>query len=340
MAATTISDLWEPQVWVQGLNERVRTDPSLIGSPVFVQNDLLDQAASGGGLTINVPGYRDLSEDAETNQGGTISLGAHGDIMNIAAIMNREKGWGVEALATAISNTPGRTQDPVANILSQLATNRRFRNQTTLMNILRGIISEGSGGALSANAVGAFDEDAVGGTPELIDSDLITDAVAVMGDLGDSLQGGILYAHSNIIAALRKLDENDFHYVSRGSLTITMFRELQIITDRRLARPGQTSGSVYDTYILAPGSFGYGAKPQGLDVIDVASLQRSMDKEKNVTGIYDRTRQIIHPDGMKWTGELSDDAGPTNAELADAANWALGVSTADRVPLVGIFTNG
>ena len=73
-----------------------------------------------------------------------------------------------------------------------------------------------------------------------------------------------------------------------------------------------------------------GEKPQKTDVVDVAALQMEQKFGLNNEIIYDRTRFVMHLNGMKWVGTPAAES-PTNAELGTIANWNLVLATANRV---------
>ena len=74
----------------------------------------------------------------------------------------------------------------------------------------------------------------------------------------------------------------------------------------------------------------------------MASLALYPNPQKNQVEIYDRSRFLIHPNGMKWNpaGGVPAGQSATNAELATAGNWTLDYTTADRVGIVSVRTNG
>ena len=114
---------------------------------------------------------------------------------------------------------------------------------------------------------------------------------------------------------------------------------MQIVRSSALSRAGTTSGTVYETYIMSPGSIAYGEKAQSNRIGDTASLIMFGDASKNQQALYDYTRFAIHPNGAKWVGTPSGES-PTNAELATAANWNLGFQTASRCGFAQILSNG
>jgi len=104
-----------------------------------------------------------------------------------------------------------------------------------------------------------------------------------------------------------------------------------VVVSNLLFRAGAASGYVFDTYIAAPGVFAWGEKPQtdGLQVVDVASLSYFNDPRINQAEIYDRSRFLLHPNGLKWTGAPAGQSA-ANSELIVAAigRWITPARTA------------
>jgi hypothetical protein len=214
---------------------------------------------------------------------------------------------------------------------------RLKQRQKTIISALRGFFAT----ALAANTISKFVE-IVGNQTSVhaIKAEYFFDAVAVLGERVGALRDCRLVAHSQIISALRKQDENDFVIASmNGSLGLDTYKGCPIIYSDTLSRAGTTSGTVYDTYLLAPGSVGWGEKAQSTSVGDVASMTIKADEATNNLTLYDRTRFLVHPVGAKWVGSPAGQSA-TNAELATAANYELAYTSASRVGMVRILTNG
>lgn len=338
MALATVSDYWAPDIWIKGVREAFNTFPSIWNSSAVAKSPTFDAKASGGGITVNVPFFADISDQDDEIQAEDTAPATqgHGSGTQIGVMLNRVTKNGVSALSAAISG-----EDPVADITGQMGIRRQKQHQKSALSILDGAFTT----ALSALSEDNFLETTVGqGADHLIDGDMIIDGVAVLGEIADQVQNGVICMHSQIRAALLKQDATAFDKESKGAFSITTYKGMQVIVSDALVRAGTTSGVVYNTYVLKPRFFAYGAKPQVPDTgetVDVATIQWHADKDKNNSYVWDRNRILIHPNGMAYTGTPADaDAGPTNAELAVGASWGLVYSSADRVGGVRIRTNG
>ncbi len=345
MPQTTIANLFIPQIWGRAVQEQMATFPSLASSGVMAPNPLLDEYASGGGLTANVPMFKDITDQDEANQveGAGPTLDNITTANQVCTILNRVKAWGATSFASQLSG-----EDPVPKIVAQIAQNRLKRRSKIILACLRGafngLAAAGAAAPLSAVRSDIFIETGLSATSaNLISANAFINATSLMGELSDGLQMGAIVCHSSIKAALQKADAASFKNGVESGLPyrITTYRDIPIFTSDSLVRAGTTNGFVYETYILTNGIIGFGAKPQSQVVGDMSSFLLEEDKHTNTVALYDRLRQIVHLWGMRWTGTPADvNGGATNAELATATNWQLAFTSANRVGAVLLRTNG
>jgi hypothetical protein len=339
---TTISDLWIPDIWLQTMREKQATFPVLLNSGVVVDNPKAAELASGPGEVATIPFFKDITdqddeiqvENAEPAVDNKITSG-----LMKAVACNRVCKSSATAFSAQLSG-----EDPVGEISAQMVQRRLKQRQKTLLAMIRGAFgSAGASGVaapLQAVRVDAFDESGNDATAEqLMGVELFINAKSLMGELADDLMDGALWIHPTVLAALELADETSFDKASRGPWTIRTYRGIPIYVSESLVRAGATSGYVYETYLLAKGIVARGEKPQKTDVVDVAALQMEKKFGLNNEIIYDRTRFVLHLNGMKWVGTPAAES-PSNAELGTIANWNLVLATPNRVGAVCIRTNG
>jgi len=339
---TTISDLWIPDIWLQTMREKQATFPVLLNSGVVVDNPKASELASGPGEVATIPFFKDITdqddeiqvENAEPAVDNKITSG-----LMKAVACNRVCKSSATAFSAQLSG-----EDPVGEISAQMVQRRLKQRQKTLLAMIRGAFgSAGASGVaapLQAVRVDAFDESGNDATAEqLMGIELFINAKSLMGELADDLMDGALWIHPTVLAALELADETSFDKASRGPWTIRTYRGIPLYVSESLVRAGGTSGYVYETYLLAKGIVARGEKPQKTDVVDVAALQMEKKFGLNNEIIYDRTRFVLHMNGLKWVGTPVAES-PSNAELGTIANWNLVLATANRVGAVCIRTNG
>lgn len=346
MAIASIADLWTPAIWIQGMRERMATFPSVLNSGIVVRDAVLDQVATGAGVSANLPFFKDITDQVDEIQvedTAPVTVNGIGSGTQVTTILNRVTKNAVTALAGAVAT--GNSSDPVQAIVDQIVERRLKQRNTTLISVLRGAFNgSGASGAaaeLSSLRSDSFDESGNDATSDqLLNADLFIRAKALLGELQDDLASGALLLHPNVLATLEIADKDSFKDGVESGLPfrVRTYRGIPIFLSSALSRAGTTNGTVYETYIVGRGAVGMGDKPQ-TDGIDVASLQYFPDPDANNQRIYDRTRFLIHLNGMKWVGTPAGQSA-TNAELATAANWDLAVSSAGRIPAVLIRTNG
>jgi len=340
---TSISNLWTPDIWIPQIDELTQTIPALVSSPVVLRSPVFDRIAAGPGVNVQMPYFRDISDQADAIQVENTQPTRQviGSGKQIATVLNRETANDLTALSAQVSGS-----DPEAAIMRQIAIRRQKQRQTTLINVLRGLFrftgaSGETAAALYPNRYDAFLE--AGASPaaaQLIDKDKFIDGCALLGERATSLTGGAILMHPNIRAALLKADQIAFqHYSEQEGIRLETYKGLAVFLSLGLRRAGTTSGFVYDTYVAMPGTVALGEKPQVSDEVEVASLSRWKDIQKNNVEIYDRTRFTMHVEGTKWVGTPAGQSA-TNAELATHTNWGLDYQSADRVPIICFRTNG
>jgi hypothetical protein len=340
---TSISDLWVPDVWVEEVAEKMNTLPALISSPIVKRSTEFDALASDKGQAINMPYFRDITDQADTVQVENQQPARQviGSGKQIATILNRETANDATALAKQVSGT-----QPVEEITAQIAMRKQKQRQTTLVSLLRGAFDFASApgantGALKGVRYDAFAE--AGANPDdsrLIDPVKFINACAFLGEIEDQLLGGGILMHPLIRAALLAQDQISFEHLSKQEgIRLETYKGLRVFQSNKLKRAGTGGGLVFDTYVFAPGTVGWGEKPQQGQTIDVASLSYWADVQKNNEEIYDRSRFLLHLNGMRWVGTPAGQSA-TNTELETAANWNLDYTTPDRVGIVCIRTNG
>ena len=355
MALTQVSNLFTPDIWIPSVREKLATFPSILNSGAVVKNAQFDEIATGGGVSANIPLWKDITDqDDEIQVEDTAPSTTNNITTGTMVCVPTNRVW--KAGATALAAQINGDADPIDEITRQLAMGRDKRRNKRILAVLRGAFGGGgarnAAAALSAVRLGGttaepFDETGQDATDDQkFSPDMFIDAKALMGELAGDLSGGLLIMHSNIRARLEKLDKDGFKDGRPSGLpyNIVTYREIPIVISDLLVRAGSDGGFVYETYLLGRGVMAWGSKPQvggavNNPVKDVASLNMVVDADKNNEHIWDRTREVIHLNGMKWVGTPSGQSA-TNAELATAANWNLIYQTANRVGAVLVRTNG
>lgn len=348
---TKITDLWVPEVIEQGMQEPVVERTAFMDSGVVVTSPELTRIASGPGDLVKIPFLIEPNHDDQLQVQDTApELRKMVSGSQQAAVFNRVSTLAYAALANAVAGAGGDLLRAILNAVQGLR--KRQRNRLVIA-ALKGLFDTPAApdavtGAFKALRLDHFLE--AGASPltaNLVDSTMLLRGIALLGENSELLTGGAVLMHTDIATSLLDQDQIDVVRNSEGQIVLRSWKGMKVFTSDLLVRAGGTSGKVYSTFLCGLGSIAMGDKPQIVTDMagEVAALQLdTRDIAKNNVALYDRTRFICHPQGAKWTpGEsvpAAEDAGPSNAELADDANWALGASNVKNVRIVCVRSNG
>ncbi len=337
-----LGDMLVPAIWVPYFLEKspitsvfhtsgvIRIDPGL--------DRLAQQGENQGGLLVNMPFYKPLSGESEiidTNY--EVSIDKITTSKDFAIIQHRQKGWGAEDIARIVSGS-----DPLRAIGDNIADFWRRDEERILLATAKGALAATGMSGSVANIYAASPATSV------LDKNVLTastfaDAAQLLGDQKQRLKA--IFMHSAVENELVKRDMIDFIPGSDGTLSIKLFRGLRVISGSDDLNPPETINGfpVYTSYIFADGAFGAGydrraapvegGTPNSTWPWELARVARKAESQ-----LINRRRFILHPFGIKWTDSSRAALSPTNAELANAANWEL-VYERKNVGIVAIKSN-
>lgn len=317
---TLISDVVVPEIFTPYVQQITEEKSRIIQSGVAVRDAMLDEKLAGGGLTFNVPSFKDLdndtdrvSTDTSVNDfaGGTARPVPKktGTTQEVAVRLSRNQSWSSSSLASTLAGA-----DPMASIASRVGDYWVRRLQAAFVATINGIIKD------NANDSSDYENDISGGAYIVgvtdFSAEAFIDTAATMGDSMENLSA--LFVHSVIFARMQKNNLIDFIPDSRGEVNIPTFLGRQVIVDDGLP----STGNVYDTWI-----FGAGAVRLGIGSADVPTEIEREAGGGNGGGqeiLYSRQEWVIHPVGHAYTG-TSPNGGPGNTtggnDLNNAGSW-------------------
>lgn len=352
-AFTKLADLWVPSVLAEMLAEPVVEKTSFLDAGVVVDSPLLTELAKGAGEVATFPFIIDPNHaDQQQTEDTAPDVKKLTSGTQKAAFFNRVSPLGATALSGIISGVKPNGDLLTTLVASIRGLRARQRNRLVLAQ-LSGLFAVT---ATPDQAVGSFralrkdyflEAGAAPTADYLIDSTKMLYATALLGENKEFLTGGAIIMHSVIEAALVDQEQIDVIRNSQGEIVLRQWKGMQVFISDLLVRDGATSGKVYYTFFCGRGSIAQGERPQVVTdkAGEVAALQLSLtDIAKNNVAVYDRTRFILHPQGAKWNKDNADlavpEAGPSNTEVATAANWALGANSIKNTRIVCLRTNG
>jgi hypothetical protein len=327
---TRVSDLIVPEVFTLYMQLLTEEKSRLVQSGLLSRSQVLDTLLAGGGLTFQVPSFRDLDNDADRISTDTSVPFSDADaslpvgvarppnplkiqtLKETAVRMNRNNSWSSSDLAAILAGA-----DPMNAIASRVAAYWTRRLQAAFIATWRGVIADNvandSGDYVNNISGGGFIDGVTNFSAEAF-----LDAAQTMGDSQEDLVA--MAVHSVVYNRMMKNNLIDFIPDSEGRINIPTFLGREVIVDDGVPR----TGSVYDTWL-----FGAGATQLGVGSPPVATEVERRGGAGNGGGqdvLYSRVMWTIHPTGHAFVGASIPDGGPANSstggpDLDEAASW-------------------
>lgn len=329
---TQVSDIVVPEIFTPYIQQLTEQKSRLIQSGALQNNALMNQLLGGGGLTFNVPSFKDLDDDDENvssdevadiyalaASGGSPALpGSFNDSIphkvgtatEIAVRMNRNSSWSSADLASVLAGA-----DPMQAIGNRVSMYWTRRLQAAFVATMTGVFADNT-----ANDGADYTNDVSGGS--FIDgvtnfsAEAFIDAQVTMGDSAEDLS--IMMVHSVVYARMKKNNLIDFIPDARGETQIATFLGHEVIVDDSMVN----ASNVYDTWIFGAGAvqFGRGNPKVPTEVERQAAAGNGGGQEI----LHSRVEWSLHPVGHAYTGTAAN-GGPSNAatsnNLAAAGSW-------------------
>lgn len=330
---TRVADIIVPAVWVPYVEERTVYTSRLVRSGIVVPDPKLNVLAQAGGKLINMPFFQDLTGDDEVLGTGTGATDSEltpdnmSTAKDIAVLHMRGKAWGSEDIAAALSGA-----DPMAALGNMVADFWNRKEQALLIASLTGAFSDNaandSGDLVNDVSVGGA---SVASTTNLIQGDVIIDAMNKLGDMSNKLTA--LCMHSVPFSRLQKNNLIDYVEESDAKVKIPFYMGKEVIVDDTCPVVTGGTSAKYTTYLFGQGAIGRGD----------GSAPVPVETDRNSLAGYDllihRRHFLLHPRGIAFISGSVAGQSPTNAECKLSTNWNR-VYQKKNIRLVKIVTNG
>jgi hypothetical protein len=328
------------------------TKLSNIDTSIAVVDDLelIEWARNKGSKTFEYPRYNPLDRTATpkiANQGDGIAFSGSSAVAAPLGITSfqekavrsfRNQWWSASALSRYLNLNQS---DPIDMILADMGGYWSYRNQVQFLSTWQGVFADNDLAPagddthdqfdlthdVSGLAGGSFDDGVTNFTAENY-----INARQKMGDHKNDL--AIIITHSVVEATMEKGDLLDYVKDSTGGAPST-YRGLPIIINDEMTKG---SGNVYHTYIFGRGSTGRALvnPPGNLPVERSRHAEGGNGSGQDV--VWSRICSCYHPYGYQFVGSPAADGGPTDAELATAANWSRRDPERKRIKAVRLIT--
>lgn len=339
MATTRLSDVIQPQVFQRYMARDTAQKSQIFQSGILRPDPSLNGFLGGGGLTINIPFWKDLDNTAPgiANDDPTsiATPGKLGTGNSVAIRQINTRGWSAARLVAELSG-----EDPMQRIRERVADywTRAFEN--VLISTLVGVLADNAANdagdmryVIGADAVGAPS------AANLISADAIIEGAQTMGDGGDDLS--LIIMHSRVYANLAKLNLIDFIPDSEGRVRFPTYLGYRVVRDddvRVVQGTTNTARYLFSTYLVGAGALAWGEAP--VDTPVEVENEPAQGNGMGVETLWTRRQFICHPYGFRWTDASRAGNFPTLAELQNPVNWDRTFTERKQIPIVEIVTNG
>ena len=326
---TQVSDVIVPEIFTPYVQQLTEEKARLVQSGAVARDEMMDSFLAGGGLTFNMPSWRDLDNDADNVSTDDVSDVIAADYnagtpnprldatplkietdQEIAVRLNRNQHWSSADLTADLAGS-----DPQSAIASRVAYYWARRLQAVFIATWNGVIADNV-----ANDSGDYQNDISGGGfvegVTTFSAEAFIDTALTMGDSMEDLT--MIMVHSVVYARMQKNNLIDFIPDARGEILIPTFLRREVIIDDGLP---VTSG-VHDTWL-----FGAGASRLGVATPQVGTEVYREPLAGNGGGqeiLSSRVQWSLHPMGHAYTG-TAPNGGPGNGtganQLNNAGSW-------------------
>lgn len=324
---STINNLVIPENFAQYVVEQSVIQNPFYQSGVLVTNNIIQEKASSGGTTVNLPFFRDLGDDDPNLSTDTLGTAATAKRVTadkqVARISNLNQGWESADLAGELAGA-----DPITMVKS------RYTEYWARVMSKR-LIASSVG--IKADSVANHDSDMVI-TGTGFTSEAITKAVMSLGDnFGKITSMGV---HSAIFALLvDQVEANgspsiEYRTIDQLGYQVPVYRGMMLIVDDMLpVDAADPESPIYTSVFYGQGAFSgaYGMPKNPVEVERKASDANGAGSE----ALWSRVSPICHPNGYKWTEASVAGQSPVLAELSNQENW--GRVSSDRKHIAMAF---
>jgi hypothetical protein len=326
---TLVSDIVVPAIFAPYVQQLTMEKARIIQSGVAAVNPQIAAMLAGGGLTFNVPSFRDLDNDSDRVSTDTAHVEFTGGTAEpdpfktrtsteIGVRLSRNGSWSSADLAAALAGP-----DPMESIASRVGYWWTRRLQAAFIATMNGVIADNAAAPSGSDthvqndlivdiSGGAY----IAGVTDF-SAEAFINASVTMGDSMEDLTA--VFVHSVVYSRMQKNNLIDFIPDSTGLIQIPTFLGREVIVDDGMPR----TGNVYDTWLFGRGAvqLGVGAPKMPVEVERKAGAGNGGGQEI----LYSRTEWAIHPVGHAYIGTPAN-GGPSNAatanNLAAAASWS------------------
>jgi hypothetical protein len=339
MALTQLADVIVPQIFTPYAQQITEEKSRLIQSGALVRDGLLDEKLAGGGLTFNIPSWKDLANDADnvsTDEEQAVNDSTPkktGTGKEIAVRLSRNQSWAEADLTSALTG-----EDPAGSVAARVGYYWTRRLQAAFVAAVTGVFNNNAAASPGGGAVQndmTNDIKAGGYSAGVTDfsAAAFLDAILTIGDSLDDLS--MVMVHSIVYGRMQKNNLIDFIPDAEGRVQIPTYQGKQVIVDDHMPN----SAGVFDTWIFGPGAFRLGV---GAPLVPTEVFRHPQaGNGGGQSTLYNRVEWSIHPVGHKYAGSPAN-GGPSNANstnnLAHVDSWQRVYAERKQIKIARLIT--
>lgn len=323
---TRIEDVVVPELFGPYVQQMTQEKSVLIRSGAVVMSPEMSELLSGGGITFNVPSFKDLDDEAENVSSDDPDVHSTPKKIQTAqetqVRLSRNNSWSSMDLAGDLAG-----KDPMNAIASRVSNYWVLRLQAAFIATMTGVFADNA--AAPAGADTHTEDDLTVDISGSSFTDGVTnfsaeafiDAVTTMGDSMGEIS--LIMVHSLVYNRMLKNNLLDFISDSANPNAVpgrgipTFLGRIVIISDKM-----PRTGGVLESWLFGEAAVQVGqGSPKVPTEID---RKPSAGNGSGQTVLHNRVEWIIHPNGHAYVG-TTPPGGPSNAStsnnLAHADSW-------------------
>lgn len=335
MAVVQLSDIYEPTVFNESVDEAAKELNVFLRSGVLVPSSQLSMMASVGGRIGELPfhaplstGEPDYSSDDPAQFATPDNITTKKMIYRLAAM---HKSWSTMNLSRELA-----LMDPLSAITAKIGGWWATAIQNRLLASARGILADNDANDNDDMFHDISNDSANPITDgERISAEAVLTAKQTMGDHAGALT--TIAMHSVLYTRLQLQNLIDYIPTSIANVRIPTYLGYTVVVDDGMPAIVGVNRIKYYTMLFAAGAFDSGSGrvlvPSEIERIPNAGNGGGQDV------IHTRRSEIIHPYGFQFTSSVVVNESATIAELANALNWDRVVDR-KQVGMAFLITNG
>lgn len=343
MATVQLTDIYNPVVFNQAVQEAAVELNAFLASGVAVQDAQVSALASGPGNIGDLPFYLGLgnpqadgtnepnySSDNPASPSTPAKIGSAKMIWR-KAMMNAS--WSTMDLSRELA-----LQDPLAAITNRIGQYWAVNNQTRLIQSAIGVLADNVAND-SGDMLHTAYSDVVSGSITAamkISPDNVIAAKETMGDHATKLT--TIAMHSIIYSELQRQEVIIYEKAAGTNILFPTYLGYRVVVDDSMPVTTGTNSPSYTSVLFGSGAFAQGSGSPAVP----SELEReaSQGDGGGQDIIHSRMTEIIHPIGFEFLSSAIAANSPSLAELAEAAQWSRVYANRKNVPMAFLQTNG